>query len=69
MSLPVVVFWLIIISPYAHATLPYDSMDKCEQGGKEITEKLHAKYYKDTSDYICQREIIDIPAVDYFLRP
>ena len=75
MTLPFVVYWLILAGPMVHSTIPFDTMDKCEAAGKDITEKFRAKESAlDLSNgperivYVCQRDIIDIPALEYLLR-
>lgn len=65
--LPVVIFWLVLMGP-TQASIPFDSMDKCETAGTDTVNRLKSKGFK-TADYICVKDSIDIPAVSSFFSP
>lgn len=58
MTLPIVVFWLII----AHTgTIPFDSKAKCDAALHEM--QTHAMASKN--EMFCLEDSIDIPAIDF----
>lgn len=60
MTLPVVVFWLII----AHTgSIPFDSMSKCEDAARD----MQAHHIAAQNETYCLEDTIDIPAIE-FLR-